>query len=353
MRLIYALAAIALLLPAKAHASDDYHLRRAIVVPGAGAGWDYLTYEAARSRLYVGHRQEGLQVFDTAHDFKMTVIAGTARSNGAMLMPEFDVGVSHNGDGTLTEFKLSDLSVIRQVKVGSDLDSSRYDPATKRLVTLGVPTADDKGTVVGVYSVPELTRIGVIDVASTSLENSAADGQGDILVSAQDLNAVVRIDMKQQKVTAQWPTTGCAQPVGLAYDEADRRVMVGCRGHLTAPVLVVMNADTGAVVFTAPIGAGNDGVAYDPVRKRVILTNGIAANMVVFQQNGPDDYKLAEVIGTRANARTLALDPATGDIFTDVAEGIYDASKKNLARVAPFYPNVFTRDSFRILEYGK
>ncbi len=347
------LLALGLLLPATGWASDDYHLRREVAVPGAGSGWDYLTFEPERSRLYVGHRLEGLQVFDIAHDFKMTTVEKTTRSNGAMLMPEFDLGVSHNGDGTLTLFKLSDLSVLRQIKVGSELDSSRYDPVTKRLITLGVPTADDKGTAVGVYSVPDFTQIGTIVVASDSLENSAADGNGNVLVSAQDLNAVVRIELKDQKVTAQWPTTGCKQPVGLAYDAADHRIMVGCRGELTAPMFLVMNADTGAVVFAAPIGAGNDGVAYDATNKRVILTNGIAANMVVFQQNSPDDYKLAEVIGTRANARTLALDPATGEIFTAAAEGVYDASKKNLARVAPFYPNTFTPNSFRILEYGK
>lgn len=353
MRPSWFLLALALLLPASAWASDDYHLRREIAVPGAGSGWDYLTYEPERSRLYVGHRLEGLQVFDTAHDFKKTTVEKTARSNGAMLMPEFDLGASHNGDGTLTLFRLSDLSVQRQLKVGSELDSSRYDPVTKRLVTLGVPTADDKGTAVGVYSVPDFAQVGTIVVASDSLENSAADGNGNILVAAQDLDAVLRIDLNQQKITAQWPTTGCTQPVGLAYDAANHRVMVGCRGHLTAPMFLVMNADTGGVVFTAPIGAGNDGVVYDAARKRVVLTNGIAANMVVFQQNGPDDYKLAEVVGTRANARTVALDPATGDIFTVAAEGVYDASKKNLAHVAPFYPNTFTPDSFRILQYGK
>lgn len=353
MKFAGVLLGLALLLPEGSRAADDYHLRREVVVPGPGSGWDYLTFDPVQSRLYVGHRAEGLQVFDTAHDFKMTVVDKTARSNGAMLMPEFDLGVSHNGDGTLTEFKLSTLAVVRQIKVGDELDSSRYDPVTKHLITLGVPTADEKGTAVGVYSLPDLAQVGGIVVPSASLENSAADGQGNILVSAQDLNAVVKIDMKAQRIAATWPTTGCKQPVGLAYDAADHRIMVGCRGQLTDPRLLVMNADTGAVVFTAPIGAGNDGVVYDAERKRVILTCGIGANMAVFQQNGPDDYKLSEVVGTRANARTVALDPATGDVFTDAAEGIYDASKKNLARVAPFYPNTFTKDSFHILEYGK
>ena len=129
--------------------------------------------------------------------------------------------------------------------------------------------------------------------------------------------------------------------------------MVGCRGHLTDPKFLVMNADTGAVVFTAPIGAGNDGVAYDARDHRVILTCGIAANMAVFDQSGPDAYKLAEVVGTRANVRTVAVNPDTGDVYSDYAEGVYDVNKKNLARVAPFYPNTFTPDSFRVLVYGK
>ncbi len=347
------LLALALALPCAARASDDYHLRREVKVAGGNSGWDYLNYDADTGKLFVGHRLEGLQVFDTRHDFKMTSVAQTNRSNGAMLVPEFGLGVSHNGDGTLTVFKLSDLSVQKKITVGSDLDSSRYDPVTKRLITLGVPTEDGRGTAVGVYSVPDFNKLGTIAVDSDSLENSAADGQGNILVSAQDRDAVYRIDMKQQKVTARWPTTGCTQPVGLAYDAADHRIMVGCRGHLTAPKFLVMNADTGAVVFTAPIGAGDDGVVYDAARHRIILTCGIGANMAVFDQSGPDAYKLAEVVGTRANVRTLALNPDTGEIYTDYAEGVYDASKKNLAKVAPFYPNIFTPDLFRVLVYGK
>jgi hypothetical protein len=341
----------ALLAPAAAFAADDVHLKREVPVPGGSSGWDYVVFDPATSRLFVGHRNEGLQVFDTAHDFHMAAVEDTKGSNGATLLPEFKLGVSHNNDGTLTVFRLDDLKTERRIKVGDDLDSSRYDPVTKRLITLGVPGADGKGSDVGVYSVPGFERVGTISVPAENLENSAADGSGGIFVAVQDRDSIVRFDMHTMKVAEEWPTTGCKQPTGLAYDSANKRLMIGCRGAITEPMFVVMNTDTGAVVFKTPIGAGNDGVAYDAARHRVFLTNGVGANMTIFDQIDADHYNMAEVVGTRPNARTNALDPNTGDVFTVTAEGIYDPSKKNLTRIAPFYPNVFSKDSFRILQY--
>jgi hypothetical protein len=334
-----------------AAAFDNYHLKREVPVPGGPAGWDYVVFDGGR--LFVGHRPEGLQVFDIANDFRMTAVENTKGSNGAMPMPDLDLAVSHNNDGTLTLFRLSTMRTERQVKVGAELDSSRYDPVTHRLAVFGVPGESKTGSDVVIFQAPELERIGAIRSESGKLENSVADGAGNIFVAAQDLNAIVRLDMKELKQTAQWPTTGCRQPTGLAYDPAGRRLLVGCRGESAEPVFVVMNADTGSVVFKAPIGQGNDGVVFDGSRKRVILTNGVGANMVIFEQVDPDTYKLEEVVGTRANARTLALDPSTGDVYTVAAEGIFDASKKNLSYISPFYPNTFSPNSFRILQYGR
>jgi len=249
-------------------------------------------------------------------------------------------------------FKLDDLSVQREIKVAEALDSARYDPVTKRLAVFGIDSADGKGQDVAVFSVPDFEKAGTIRVDSSGLEASVPDGKGGIFVNAQDRDSVQRLDMKALSVAGSFPTTGCTQPTGMAIDTADRRLFIGCRGHLTAPTFLVLNADTGAVVFTAPIVAGNDGVAYDADRKRVVLTNGVGAALFVFDQTDPDSYALAEVVGTRANLRTLAVDAKTGRIYSAAGEGLVDPAKKILTRVSPFYPNTFSPDSFRVFQYG-
>jgi hypothetical protein len=340
-------------LTAPAFAFDNYHLTREIPVAGPVSGWDYLSFDDATSRLFVGRRGEGLQVFDTAHDFAASTVDKTKGSNGATLIPDFGLGVSYNGSaGTLTVFKLADLSVQREIKVADALDSARYDPVTKRLAVFGIDSADGKGQDVAVFSVPDFEKVGTIKVDSSGLEASVPDGKGAILVNAQDRDSVQRLDMKALSVAGSYPTTGCTQPTGMAIDAASRRLFIGCRGHLTAPAFLVLNADTGAVVFTTPIVAGNDGVAYDATRKRVILTNGVGAALFVFEQTDPDTYALGEVVGTRANVRTVAVDPKTGRIYSAAGEGLVDPAKKILTRVSPFYANTFSPDSFRIFQYG-
>jgi hypothetical protein len=61
------------------------------------------------------------------------------------------------------------------------------------------------------------------------------------------------------------PVSHCDAPVAMSMDQANRRLYVGCRGKgPTAPgVMIVMNADNGKIVASAPIAIGvvdNDNV---------------------------------------------------------------------------------------------
>jgi DNA-binding beta-propeller fold protein YncE len=332
------------------NASDGNHLKREIHIPSNGGGFDYVTYAAGK--LYIGHRPEGLQVVNLNGDTKVGNVDKTATSNGATVAPELDLGFSENGNGTITVFKLSDLSVVEQIKVGAELDSTRYDPATKRLAVFGLPGKDKTSSKVAIFQMPNRKLIGEIDAPSAKLENSIADGTGGVFVNAQDMNSVLHIDMAKMVITKTFPVP-CNQPTGLDYDKDGKRLFIGCRGAFTEPMFVVANPETGEIVFKAPTSPGNDGVAYDSIRKRVYLTDGIGAHLVVFEQMSLNTYTLNEVVGTRPMAKTIAIDPVSGDVFSIAAESVFDASKKNLALIAPFYPNQFTKDTFEVLVYGR
>src|SRR5581483_10040760 len=128
------------------------------------------------------------------------------------------------------------------------------------------------------------------------------------------------------------------------------RLFLGCKG--ANPVLAVMDAKSGKVVATLPIGRGNDGVVYDPAQKRVFASGGLDGNIVVYAQTGPDAYKLATAFTTRPIARTLALNPKTGRLFTATAEGMVDPAKPVNTKAGPFYPNRYYDDTFTLLTYA-
>ena len=70
-------------------AFDGWHVLEATTIEGKGSAWDYLSLDAARHRLYIGHRREGLQVFDLDARKVIGTIRGTAdaSSNGATVIP--------------------------------------------------------------------------------------------------------------------------------------------------------------------------------------------------------------------------------------------------------------------------
>jgi DNA-binding beta-propeller fold protein YncE len=283
-------------------ASAFYRLESAAMLKSAEPDWDFVTLDPARGYLFIGRRGEGAVVFDVKTRKVVRTIDKTGEAGAITLVPEFDRGYTANEDGTTTVFQLSTLKTIDRVKFGDNADSSFYDPVTKQIAfTMGDSSA---------IAFVDAKRGKVLDtmkVDSKKLDGTAPDGEGNLLMALRDKNLVVKIDVVQRKVTAQWPTTGCEQPTGLAYDREHKRIFVGCRG--AKPVLAVMDAQSGQVITALDIGRGNDGVIYDAATRRIFTSNGVDANLVIYEQVDPNTYKLVEATTTRPYARTMALDP--------------------------------------------
>lgn len=334
------------LLPSPGHAEGFYHLGSAVTLPGKAPGWDYLTYDAAQSHLFIGRRHDGVTVFDVATHKVVATVAGTEGANKAILVPRLDRGFSVNADGTSTEFTLSSLKTIRHIRFGQSADAGSYEPVTGQLFF----TMGDSRKVAFVDACSG-KLVATLPLSSGNIEASAPDGQGNIFVAERDRDEVVRIDARTHSVTASWSTLPCRQPVGLDYDAGRQRIFVGCRSD--RPLLAVLNAASGALVTTLPIGRGNDGVVYDPATHRIYTANGIDANLVVIKQTGANGYVLDQAITTRPMARTLALDAARDRVYLVAAEGGVDPAMKVNTEVAPFYPNFYFDQTFTVLTYQK
>ena len=332
-------------------AFDGWHQESSVTIAGKGTAWDYLSFDSTNNRLFVGRRKGGLQVVDVASGKMIKVVGNTAESssNGAMLVPEFDLGVSYNENGTLTPFKLSTLEAQPDIKLGDELDATHYDPATKRIFVNGAKEGE-----LLVLEAPSMKQVGAVKVTTKKPEHAEADGKGNFYLASRDENSVYRIDTREMKVTAQWPTPGCAQTNGLALDVANNRIFLGCRGNATVkPSFVVMNAETGAIIYNFEIGGGNDSVVYDADLKRIFVAGSVNALMNVFEQVDANTYKAVEALGTQAGLRTLAMDHKTKKIYAITGEGSADYSKKITTSVSPYYANTFFPDRFFVLTYSK
>ena len=341
-----AVTALASLIPGLVQAQQFYQLESAAVLKGAAPGWDYLSFEPARSYLFIGRRQDGVTVYDIHAGKVVGSIEKSQGANMATLVSEFDRGYTTNGDGTTTVFQLSTLKTIDRIKLGDSADAAYFEPVTGQLAFM---MGDSREIAFVDARTGALT--GKLALQSEKIEAGAADGQGNLFVSLRDRNLVIRIDARKRQVTAEWKTQGCEQPTGLAFDRLNKRIFAGCRGN--SPVLAVLDAESGKVVATPEIGRGNDGVVYDPETRKIYASNGIDANVVIYDQVDPNTYKLDQAVGTRPQARTMALDPVSKKIYTVTAEGSVDPAKPVNRSAAPFYPNRYFADTFTLLTYSQ
>lgn len=356
-RLITALvAASSLALVAAAPAPDDedkvaaipagfYRLQSAVKLPGAHPDWDYLAYDAARHHLFVARRAAGLWVYDTVANKLIRKIPNTAGAGAATLIPQLNRGFSANEDGSTTVFNLSTLVPIKRVKFAEDADAGSYDAVTGKIAFVSADS--QKMTFVDARTLAVGSSVAL---TAKKADASAVDGMGGLLLNERDKNMVAHIDIATAKITAEWPTTGCTQPTGLAVDTLHHRAFIGCRSN--TPVLDVMNTETGQIVQTLTLGRGNDGVVYDAARARIITTNGVDGNIVIFHQDDADHYRLEQAITTRPSARTMAYDAASGRIFSVTAEGVVNPAEKVNTGPSAFYPNAYYDDSFVVLTYA-
>jgi YVTN family beta-propeller protein len=288
--------------------SSGYSVIKKIPIAGQGS-WDYLSVDEGARRLYVSHGTQ-VEVLDIDALTVVGSIPKTLGVHGIAISPEAGRGFASNGQAsTVTIFDLKTLKPIADVPTGQKPDAIIYDPATSRVFAFNggsnSATAIDAAT--GKVA-------GTVNL-NGGPEFAAADGKGSVYDNLEDESLVLRINSRELKVEQRWPTAPCTSPSSMAMDRDNRRLFVGCRSK----VMAVMNADTGKVVTTLPIGDHVDATAFDPETKLIFNSNG-EGTITVIRQDSPDTYSIVETVKTAPRAKTMALDRKTHRLFLSTVE---------------------------------
>jgi YVTN family beta-propeller protein len=297
------------IIAAAAWASDSsYGVIKKIPIPGQGS-WDYLTVDEAARRLYVSHGTQ-VEVLDLDSGTIVGKIENTLGVHGIAIAADIGHGfVSDGQSSTVTIFDLKTLKTIAEVPTGKKPDAIIYDPATSRVFAFN--GGSNSATVI---EARDGKVAGTIDLGGGP-EFAAADGDGYVYDNLEDESLVLKINSRTLKVEERWPTAPCASPSSMAMDRTNRRLFLGCRSK----VMAVMNADTGRVIATLPIGDHVDATAFDTETRLIFNSNGEGTVTVIHQEN-PDKYSVAETVKTLPRAKTSALDPKTHKLFLPTAE---------------------------------
>jgi len=332
--------ALTLALPLPAHAADapKYHILRHMALGGDG-GWDYLTFDPVGHRLFIA-RSTRVMVVDVAAGQLTAEVVNTPGVHGIALVPDAGQGYASNGrENTVTVFDLKDLHETARIKVGDGPDAIVYDPFSKRVFTFNAKSKDTTAIDVATGKVAGTIPLG------GKPEFSVSDGKGRMYVNNEDKSEIVEFDPQALKETQRWKLTGCESPSGLAMDRKNRRLFAGCDNKKMA----VMNADTGALITTLPIGDGVDANAFDPGTMLAFSSNG-EGNLTVVKEESPDKFSVAETVVTEKGARTMALDLETHKVYVVTAK--FGPAPAPTAEAPHPRPSILP-NSFEVIEIGQ
>jgi len=301
---------LALVFSGSAKPPVQYELKQKFTLGGEG-GWDYLTYDPVGKRLFIS-RSTRVQVVDPEKGTVLAEIPNTTGVHGIALAQDLGKGFTSNGgENSVTVFDLNALKETAKIQLegAQNPDAIVYEPVSKRVFTFNGRSKN--------ASAIDATNNAI--VATIPLDGkpefAAADGNGMVYVNIEDKSELQSIDARRAKVTDTWPLTGCEEPSGLAMDQKHRRLFAGCHNR----VMAIVNADSGKVVTTVPIGQGVDANNFDPATELAFSSNG-DGTLTVVHEDSPDMFSVAQSAQTQRGARTMALNPNNHEVYLVTAE---------------------------------
>jgi YVTN family beta-propeller protein len=309
LALLFGAPLLAVAVAAVAQPPSPYAITDTWIFGGEGS-WDYAAVDAATHRLFIA-RNDRVMVVDTRTGKLLDEITGMHRAHGIAISTSLGKAFVSNGDsGDVGVVDLKTLKLERRFPAAAkNPDAIVYDETLHRLITMNG----------GSNSISIIDPMAGKVTASVDLpgkpEFAAVDERGNLWVNLEDVSKLVRVDLKAAKVAAVWTLAPCEAPSGLAFDKASRRVFSVCGNRW----MVVTDADDGHQVARLPMGSGPDAVVYDPATHMVLSSNR-DGTLSVFKQRSADVYDVLPTAMTRATARTLALDPATHQVYLPFAQ---------------------------------
>jgi YVTN family beta-propeller protein len=276
---------------------------------GGDGGWDYLIVDSPAHRLYLT-RGARVDVVDTQTGKPVGTIAGLHGTHGVAFDSAGKFGfISDGGGNAVVVFDRATLATVATIPAGTNPDGIIFEPATQTVWAFNGRSKD----------------VTVIDAASQKVvatiplpgkpEFPAVDGKGIVFDNIEDKGEIVRLDAHTNKLTAEWPTTGCESPSGLAFDVKGSRLFPVCDGKKMG----VIDSNTGKVLATPAIGEGPDAAGWDAKHKLAFASCGREGILSVIDAGAPG-YPTIEDLPTQASARTMAYDASTDRVYLVAAE---------------------------------
>jgi len=267
---------------------------------GSG-GIDFVTVDSDGRRVYV---PRGGQTFVFGLDSHKYVGAVTNCGGRGVAVDT----ASHHGfssAGKIAMFDTETMQKLKDIDVQGRPDGIMLEPFTDRIYILS-------------HDAPNFTAIDPKDGSVTgtlqvggAVEQSQSDGQGKLYAAIEDEKKIAVVDVKALKLVTKYDLGDTAgEPAGLGLDVKNHILFAMCA---KPDVCVVLDALTGKVLATLPLGNGTDGGGFNPATMEA-WSSQRDGTLTIIKESSPTSFAVEQTVQTKAGCKTSALDTKNNQI---------------------------------------
>ena len=316
-------ALVVFLLISAAYATDaPLKLAQTFKLPADVKGrFDHFGVDLKHNRLFATPEDHhALLVLDIRNGKLLQTVRGIEKPHAVAYREDIDrIYVTDGEAGVVRVIDGKTYKIIKSVPLQSDADAMSMDPKTKLLYI--VSGGKDVKMTYSTLSVVDSTageKLTDIKVDGDTLEVMSLESSSPrLFLNNRAKNQIEVIDREKREIVATWPVTLGKTNVSMAYDEANHRLFVGCRGGQ----IVVFDTQTGKELQALKIAEGIDDLHFDPQSKILIAACGAGHGSVdLYKQIDADHYESAGQIPTEGSARNGRLVPELHEYFLAVPQ---------------------------------
>ena len=146
--------------------------------------------------------------------------------------------------------------------------------------------------------------VGTIDVGG-AMEQAQSDGQGKLYADVENEKKIAVVDVKAMKLITKYDLgEGAGEPGGLGFDVKNHLLFAMCANP---SVCVVVNAESGKVLATLPIGNGTDGGGFNPNTMEAFSSQR-DGTLTFIKEKSPTSFEVEQTVQTKSGCKTSSLD---------------------------------------------
>jgi DNA-binding beta-propeller fold protein YncE len=273
-----------------------------------GGGFDYVTVDAKRRRVYAAHGGGGGLLIADADSGKVLGIVKVGPMAGVAVDSSTGNVFTGNGDArSVSEVDPQSQRILRTVTVDGPVDAIAYDPVLARIYA-----DEDDGTRIFVIDARTFKQIATVKLPGHKPEYIQVDPQThDVFQNISDANAAVSqiaiVDPKSLTVAQSIPTPFLTSNHPLQFDARDRALLVvGENGTLA------VFEPSGKLLHRVSYPGRVDQCDWDVSRGWLACAGG---GITLYSYDGTSAPKLLATRSIAAGVHTTAIDPKTGTIW--------------------------------------